>query len=179
MRVQLQRGFTLMEVMIVVAILGILGAVALPSYQDYTIRARVTEGLVLAAAAKNAVVENSAMGSAFAAGWDKPLPTENVENIAIDSGNGQIEISFTAKAGGQAGANSIIMVPTAERAATPEIPAVGAPGDANYVPKVEAVAAASNEPLLVGKLPLGSIRWTCDQGTLPTRYRPAMCRSTS
>jgi type IV pilus assembly protein PilA len=54
----LQKGFTLIELMIVVAIIGILAAVALPAYQDYTIRARVTELIVSAAAAKNTITEN-------------------------------------------------------------------------------------------------------------------------
>ena len=49
---QVQKGFTLIELMIVVAIIGILAAIALPAYQDYTIRSKVTEGLNLAAAIK-------------------------------------------------------------------------------------------------------------------------------
>ena len=57
---QIQKGFTLIELMIVVAIIGILAAVALPAYQDYTIRAKVTEGVSMASAAKLAVAETSA-----------------------------------------------------------------------------------------------------------------------
>ena len=57
-----QKGFTLIELMIVVAIVGILAAIAIPAYQDYTIRARVTEGLSLASAAKTTVSENMQTG---------------------------------------------------------------------------------------------------------------------
>jgi type IV pilus assembly protein PilA len=55
---KLQKGFTLIELMIVVAIIGILAAIAIPAYQDYTIRAQVSEGMNLAAAAKAAVAES-------------------------------------------------------------------------------------------------------------------------
>ncbi len=57
---QVQKGFTLIELMIVVAIIGILAAIAIPAYQDYTIRAQVTEGLNLAASVKAAVAETYA-----------------------------------------------------------------------------------------------------------------------
>jgi type IV pilus assembly protein PilA len=56
----MQKGFTLIELMIVIAIIGILAAIALPAYQDYTVRARVSEGVVQASAAKATIGENIA-----------------------------------------------------------------------------------------------------------------------
>jgi type IV pilus assembly protein PilA len=57
---QTQKGFTLIELMIVVAIIGILAAIALPAYQDYTVRAKVSEGVIAASAVKATVSENLA-----------------------------------------------------------------------------------------------------------------------
>ena len=68
---KMQKGFTLIELMIVVAIIGILAAIAIPAYQDYTIRAKVTEGLNLADSAKTAVAESFQSDSAIPVfdGW--------------------------------------------------------------------------------------------------------------
>ena len=65
MNAPLQKGFTLIELMIVVAIIGILAAIAIPSYQNYTIRAQVTEGLTLAGGWKAAIAEYYAQKGSF------------------------------------------------------------------------------------------------------------------
>ena len=65
MKRSMQKGFTLIELMIVVAIIGILAAVALPAYQDYTVRAKVTEVILAASSAKTAVAESAQVGAAM------------------------------------------------------------------------------------------------------------------
>ena len=76
----LQKGFTLIELMIVVAIIGILAAIAIPAYQDYTIRAQVTEGLNLADALKVSVADYYTQNGSF--------PAANVMTLTTASGLG-------------------------------------------------------------------------------------------
>lgn len=96
-----QQGFTLIELMIVVAIIGILAAVAIPAYQDYTVRAKVTEGLSLASGAKTSVAEYySSEGtlptSNAEAGMSQAtsINGNNVSQVAV-LGTGTIQITFS------------------------------------------------------------------------------------
>lgn len=107
-----QKGFTLIELMIVVAILGILISVSIPAYQNYTIRARVTEGLNLASPAKlavsEAVIANHALpASQSETGYSSPAATANVQSVTIEP-NGVISVNYTELAGN----GSILIVPT-------------------------------------------------------------------
>ncbi len=158
MKRSLQKGFTLIELMIVVAIIGILAAVALPAYQDYTIRAKVTEGLVVAASAKLAVAENASNGKNYTSGWTAPAATNNVTSIGIADATGVITVTYPAAAGG----GTILITPTSAGAGF-------------------TLGTTTTSVVPTG----GSINWNCASdgvtlttmtGTLVAKYRPAQCR---
>jgi type IV pilus assembly protein PilA len=156
MKRSIQKGFTLIELMIVVAIIGILAAVALPAYQDYTVRAKVTEGLVVASSAKLAVAENASNGKNFDSGWTAPAATTNVTSVGITQTSGIITITYPATAGN----GTIILTPTSSGALS---------------------GGTSSSTIPLG----GSINWSCahdgatlttQTGTVVAKYRPAQCR---
>jgi type IV pilus assembly protein PilA len=144
-------GGFLFDLMIVVAIIGILAAIALPAYQDYTVRAKISEGLTLAADAKTAIAENATQGKPYASGWSPPNATSNVNSIGISGANGAITITYNGSI--DTGPKTIVIAPSS-----------------GGIVFANGTAASTEIPLG------GSISWNCTGGTLQGKFRPAVCR---
>lgn len=142
-----QKGFTLIELMIVIAIIGILAAIAIPAYQDYTIRSKVSEGLNLAGAAKLAVSETYDSLGGFAlnnTSYGLPLAASISGNYvsAVSAVQGTITISYNANLGGTANGTALL------------------------------ITAATN----AGSVQWNCAITIAAGSTMPSKYRPANCR---
>jgi type IV pilus assembly protein PilA len=183
---KVQQGFTLIELMIVVAIIGILAAIALPAYQDYTIRARVTEGLGLAAPAKLAIgSEVSTVNDLDVTADDWNAQAEHqglanggqdtskyVESIVVNDASGVITVTYNEANVGLAAANNQINLEPYVRSATgvQTLAAALAAGDSGAIDwgcASSANVAAANKGLANATIPGAPIL---------TKYAPAECR---
>jgi type IV pilus assembly protein PilA len=113
---KIQQGFTRIELMIVVAIIGILAAIAIPAYQDYTIRAQVSEGLSLSGAAKAAVAEFYMDSGAYPAtnveaGLEAPASIVGKYVTAVTVGAGTITVTYGAAANTHIHGNNLTLTP--------------------------------------------------------------------
>ena len=148
----IQKGFTLIELMIVIAIVGILAVVALPAYQDYTARAQMSEALTLAEGQKSAVVEYYSDKGVF--------PADNAAaGIAAPTEiKGKYVASVTVAAAGTADAPKATI--------TAKMNATGVNKDIKEKTLV-----------LEGSQSAGSFSWVCKKGTVEDKFLPSSCRT--
>jgi type IV pilus assembly protein PilA len=161
MKKQMQQGFTLIELMIVVAIIGILAAIAIPAYQNYTIRAQVSEGMSLAGGVETAMSEYYANHGNFPAA----NASAGLSDSGSISGNYVVSVSSgTTDGTNPTGTNGVILITFGNKANT------------NIASKALAISAVPSN---------GSISWVCGKGatasggsptSVPSKYLPSSCQ---